>query len=129
MRFLFDGKYAPLTDTMVFIDAPIDDVLRAFYLRIEAITLPGHKKRKTETYIGSFEGLLLKSLPFEYPWKDILFETKSKWTGFFQNFRQTEIYHGALIAYYAKVEAIGAVAWLSDYGRVVNGWGGGLFTF
>lgn len=127
MRFLFDGKYAPLTDTMCFIEAPIATVVTSLYKWVEDMTVP-NKKRSQREYIGSFEGLLIKSLPFEYPEKDIFFETKSKWTGFYQNSRRTEINHAKVIGRYANAPVIGAVAWLSNYGRIINGWGGGVFS-
>ena len=126
MRFLFDGKYAPLTDGMAFIDAPIEEVIKAFYRRVEDITFPD-KNTCQQKHEGSFEELLLKTLPFKYPRKEIFFETKNKWTGFYQNIWRTQIDQAALIGKHANAQVVGAEAWISDHGRKVNGWGGGAF--
>ena len=128
MKFLFDGKYAPLTDGMAFIEAHIEDVVKAFYRWIENITMPD-KKTSKQKHEGTFEALLIKSLPFKYPWKDIFFETKSRWTGFYQNIGRTEISHASVVGRYANAQVIGAEAWISDHGRKVNGWGGAFYLF
>jgi hypothetical protein len=125
MRFLFNGKYAPITDGMAFIDAPINEIVIAYYQWVKEYLTP--KERYQVEYKGNFENLLQKSLPFGYPWKDIFFETNSKWTGFYQNIGRTEIGHASVVGKYANAQVIGAEAWTSKYKRVVNGWGGGAF--
>lgn len=128
MKFLFDGKYAPLTDGIAFIDAPIDDVLEGFLKWVEEKL--SCKDRKVINLTAGFEKVIERSLPFLYPAKELFFETKSKWTGFIQNNRRTEIGHAQVIARYTSGNSVVAgEAWLSNYGRLVNGWGGGTFHY
>lgn len=94
MKFLFNGKYAPLTDGIVFIDTSIEHVLKWSRVRIEELL---HIKTNTIELETSFEKILLKGLPFFYPQKEIIFETKSKWVGFIQNNLRTEVAHAGFI--------------------------------
>jgi hypothetical protein len=126
MRFLFDGKYAPLTDMMSFINKPVESVIRAHEQWTTNQTVPIVKK-KTE-FSGDFEQLLLKSLPFKYPWRDIYFEAKNGWTGHYTNLN-TLSYAANNVARLLNAIMIYVSAIPSDHGRIVNGWGGGAFSY
>lgn len=126
MKFVFNGKYAPLTDGIAFIDAPIEDVLDDIIKRSE-----NKLKIKTKTIkvTTCFEDLLMNSLPFFYPSKEIIFETKSKRIGYIQNGFRTEVHNADSIASRLNVKVIAGEAWLSNYGKTINGWGGGTFSY
>lgn len=129
MRFLFNGKYAPLTDGIAFIDAPIEDVVKGRIKWAEETNFSPVFHKVIEVNSG-FEDLLIKSLPFFYPAKQIFFETRSKWIGFIENNFRTEVHHAAVIARYAGGEKnVAGEAWLSNYGKTINGWGGGTFSY
>ena len=126
IKFLFNAQYAPLTDTMSFIKTPIDDAIKA-YEQWTANQVKPITKRKTE-FSGNFEQLLLKSLPFTYPWRDVFFEAKNGWTGHYTNLN-TITYAANNVARLLNVTMIYIAAWASKYKRIVNGWGGGVFSF
>ena len=126
MKFLFNGKYAPLTDGIAFIDTSIENVLKWNRVRIEELL---HIKTNIIELKTSFENILLMGLPFLYPAKEILFETKSKWTGFIQNSHRTEVGHAGFISDKTDSFIVSGEAWLSNYGKKVNGWGGGSFCY
>lgn len=126
MKFLFNGKYAPLTDGIAFIDAPVDNVLETIIDRFENKL---KIKTKTSKVTTCFEDLLINSLPFMLPRKIIIFETKNKWTGFIQNNLRTEVHHADVIASSINVKIVAGEAWLSNYGKTINGWGGGTFSY
>ena len=125
MRFLFDGKYAPLTDMMSFLKAPIDDVITAYEQWIEGQFIPiPHEKKE---FSGDFEHLLLASLPFSDPWNNVFFDVKNGWTGHYASI-DSLTYAAKNVARILDVTMIYVTAWPSMYKRVVNGWGGGVFS-
>ncbi|MCL2098785.1 MAG: hypothetical protein FWH23_08540 [Bacteroidales bacterium] len=126
MKFLFDGKYAPLTDRMSFIKMPIDSAIKAFEQWCANQVVP-MTDLKTE-FSGGFEQLLLKSLPFKYPWRDIFFEATNGWTGHYTNLN-TLSYAADNVARLLNATMIYVSAWPSKHKRIVNGWGGGVFSF
>lgn len=143
MRFPFDNKFAPLTDGFGFIEIDLESALKKY---LEWIT-PQIEKRikmseiekgwndyneklpKVTKFEGSFEELINASLPFFYPQKTILFETKSNNIGYLENIRDTEIRRIGIIAnnINALKQSIGVRAWGNSFGKIANGWGGGTF--
>jgi hypothetical protein len=124
MRFLYNAKYAPLTDRMSFIDADIEQVICAYQKWMDEQFTPRHNK--ITEFRGNFEELLELSLPFNYPWKDVFFETAGKWTGLYTNLN-SEVYVNKNMSRILNVPVIYTIAWSSKFKRVVNGWGGGFY--
>jgi len=124
MKLLFNGKYAPLTDEISFIKTNVDDAVKAF----EQWTATSYEpilQQKTK-FFETFEQLLIESLPFIYPYLSIFFEAKNGWIGHYGNYynRTNEARNVARILNVPNIEV---TAWPSVRGRIVNGWGGGMF--
>lgn len=146
MRFLFDNKYAPLTEGMAFIQENLDTVLEKYLdwmvpLIKEAIEMQKlHPESKWNEYNkqlpkiipkqGSFEDLLNEMMPFHYPEKTLLFECKNGWVGYLENGYTTETGRIRLIAERINEykESIQVNAWLGGGEKIANGWSGGAFT-
>jgi hypothetical protein len=143
MRFPFDNKFAPLMETIGFTESNLDLVLKKYLEWIlpqidEKIV--NSKTDKTWNEYNekmpiihklqcSFEELINASLPFYYPYKIILFETKSNWIGCFENNMTSLIrINQAAVRIDEHKQSIGVRAWENAFGKRVNGWGGGLFT-
>ncbi len=110
---------------MSFLKTPIDKAIKA-YEQWSADQVNPFVKRKTE-FLGNFEHLLMESLPFTYPRRDIFFEAKNDWIGHYTNLNTTT-YAADNVARRLNTTIIRASAWPSDCGRSVNGWGGGEFS-
>jgi hypothetical protein len=125
MRFLFNSRYAPLTNRIAFLNAPVDRVVKAHEIWVKSLMEP--IPYKISALSSNFESVLVKSLPYMYPWKDIFLQTSSNWTAYYQNQRPTDL--AMNISRILDTELIFAEALPSSYGKKINGWGGGSFSY
>ncbi len=126
MNFLFNSKYAPLTNRIAFLHAPIGDVLKAHENWAKNLVEP--IPYKIMIHKGSFESLLESSLSFKYPCRDIILQTSTHWTAYYHN-QLTITYFAERISRILSIETIIAEALPSYFGKVINGWGGGMFSY
>jgi len=86
MKYLLDNRYAPTTFSWGFIEATLEDTMRAFtswYHRISASQGVQHDFLHCS---GELSDLLLKLFPVTAPQsREMLTETRSSWTAYFDN--------------------------------------------
>lgn len=130
MRFLYDSKYAPLTDCMGFVETNLEIAFQKFAEWSFPQWASRVDKVKVSEFKLSFEELLLMMQPLKYPEKRLLFATTSLWTGYIENITAIRTETGRIrrISEPLNCRSIEIAAWPSKYGKKVNGWGGGFFT-
>ena len=123
MIFAFYSIFEPLTNRLSFIDAPITEVMCAYENLMNPVPL-----QKIE-HDEDFLQLLELALPFNYPRKDVFFETEGKWTGFFANVI-SEVSVCKDIADVLNTEMVSVHSCpLTRTKEEISAWGGGIFYF
>ena len=136
MIFLFNSKFAPLTNHIGFIKGDLETILLGIIEWLE--WLPKTKRRglkyKTEPFTDNFEGALSLFDIFNIfdVRKRLIFETDGKWVGYIDNnWRGPNISSLEVVSQRIKMEYIGFKAWEYNFSKlpIANGWGGGGFTY
>jgi hypothetical protein len=85
MRFIFDNKFAPLTDSVSFIELEIDLALKNLLDWINNRGNDLYSKIDCKEFTGNFCDLIKDIGTISYPEKTVLFQTKSNWIGYVEN--------------------------------------------
>lgn len=90
MRLLFDGRLAPITSTIGFLEVPAAEAAAAFLDWYRAIHEPLGRRLSDRRVSGGLESVLLRLLPLAsvLRTKHLFVPTASPWCAFFDNGRQ-----------------------------------------
>ncbi len=128
---MFDNKFAPLTDSVSFIELEIDLALKNLLDWINNRGNDLYSKIDCKEFTGNFCDLIKEIGTISYPEKTVLFQTKSNWIGYVENLiTGTEIWRITQIAQRInnEKESIGVQAWYGGGNKIANGWSGGSFS-
>src|SRR5215217_9059618 len=87
MRLLFGGRLAPITSTVGFLEAPLDDAVRAFVDWERSVHEPLGTSVTQRPVAGGLEEVLLSLLPLTSVVRRryLFIPTASPWVAFFDN--------------------------------------------
>lgn len=136
MKFLFESKFAPLTNHVGFIEADIDNILLGFkdWFHWLNQTCSDIVEYEIHDFSGSLEDCLKQIgtlLPYDVN-KRLLMQTKGKWIAYVDNYSfGSEINNFKVVAKRINERYIGIRAWEQNFGKQpnANGWGGGDFIY
>ena len=130
MRFPFDNKFAPFTDSVAFIKCSVAIALEKYLEWVNNRGNTIYSSITYKSYSNKFSEMIELMLPFNHPEKVCIFECANGWTGYIENRSVTET--GRIRQIASRIdkekESLIVKVWANSGGKKVNGWGGGGFT-
>jgi hypothetical protein len=128
MRFHYNGEIAPLMEVVFFVDADAEILANIMFEGAKKNPHPNISVEK-KYLTGSLKDVILQTMPYLYPKKILFIPTKSNFTAYTNNDMDVESGARYIVAKQLNKKVINVIVYINMFGKVVNGWGGGVFSY